>query len=191
MKEILRSLRTKNNYSQSAVADYLDISRQMYNKYENGSAEPSIKNIKKLCELYKVSADLFFQTKIKENLNTDLYSYDSKKTKTLCVASPSVAYRTSPAADEKNNGLFQEVINLIPLLQLNEQISLMSKLASSIEKLSCNQSAQLQTDKITLKQKKVKKIPDAEYNLLLNIEETKKIKESSLSRIREILKNDE
>ena len=57
MQEILRSLRTENNYSQSAVADYLNISRQMYNKYENGLTEPSLKNIKKLCELYNVSAD--------------------------------------------------------------------------------------------------------------------------------------
>ena len=42
MKELLRSLRNKNNYSQSAVAEYLEISRQMYNKYENGTAEPSL-----------------------------------------------------------------------------------------------------------------------------------------------------
>ena len=49
MKELLRSLRNKNNYSQSAVAEYLEISRQMYNKYENGTAEPSLKNIKKIC----------------------------------------------------------------------------------------------------------------------------------------------
>lgn len=41
MQEILRSLRTENNYSQRAVANYLNISRQMYNKYENGLAEPS------------------------------------------------------------------------------------------------------------------------------------------------------
>lgn len=61
MQEILRSLRTENNYSQSAVAAYLDISRQMYNKYESGTAEPSLKNIKKLCALYKVSADVFFE----------------------------------------------------------------------------------------------------------------------------------
>ncbi|MCR4899486.1 MAG: helix-turn-helix transcriptional regulator, partial [Treponema sp.] len=40
MKDILRSLRIENNYSQSAVASYLDISRQMYNKYEMGNAEP-------------------------------------------------------------------------------------------------------------------------------------------------------
>ena len=44
MKEILRSLRNKNNYSQSAVAEYLEISRQMYNKYESGTAERRTSN---------------------------------------------------------------------------------------------------------------------------------------------------
>ena len=131
MKDILRSLRNENNYSQSAVASYLNISRQMYNKYENGLAEPSLKNIKKLCELYKVSADIFFK-----NLKVDEdnpYSYESHSSEELYVAEPEISYGVNNNQGNTKN-LLTELINLIPLLQLNEQISLMSRLASIIEK---------------------------------------------------------
>lgn len=104
MKEILRSLRTAHNYSQSAVASYLNISRQMYNKYENGSAEPSLKNIKKLCDLYKIPADVFLRSEldIEEKFSkSDLYSfnYDSE----LHIASPSVVYSPSKYFETKEN----------------------------------------------------------------------------------------
>ena len=60
MQEILRSLRTENNYSQSAVANYLNISRQMYNKYENGLAEPSAL-IERHSKLSKVLFDEIYE----------------------------------------------------------------------------------------------------------------------------------
>ena len=181
MKELLRSLRNQNNYSQSAVAEYLEISRQMYNKFENGIAEPSLKNIKKLCELYKVSADLFLGN-IKKEDNVS-YSYSSESSY-MNVASPSVPYGKSPETSNSKN-LLAELIKLIPLLKLNEQISLMSRLATIIEKQTCI----LETP--ALKTKKIKKIPDAAYNQYLESEELRRIRESSLAAIREILKNDE
>lgn len=183
MKEILRSLRNKNNYSQSAVADYLEISRQMYNKYESGTAEPSLKNIKKLCELYNVSADLFLGS-IQKDDNKVLYSYSSESSDCMNVASPAVPYgHSSEKLDSRN--LLAELIKLIPLLQLNEQISLMSRLAAIIEKQTCV------PDTPVIKTKKIKKIPDAVYNQYLNNEGLQKLRESSLASIREILKNDE
>ena len=183
MKELLRSLRNKNNYSQSAVAEYLEISRQMYNKYENGTADPSLKNIKKLCELYKVSADLFLDN-IKNDDNKVVYSYDSEAETGLKVASPAVPYGKSPAKSDSKN-LLAELIRLIPLLRLSEQISLMSKLATIIENQTCI------PEPPALKTKKIKKIPDASYNQYLNSAESQKIRKSSLAAIREILKNDE
>ena len=67
MQEILRSLRTENNYSQSAGANYLNISRQMYNKYDNGLAEPSalIERLSKLSTvlLYEVYEEIFWSLK--------------------------------------------------------------------------------------------------------------------------------
>ena len=182
MKEVLRSLRNQNNYSQCAVAEYLKISRQMYNKYEKGTAEPSLKNIKKLCELYKVSADVFLNN-IQKNENKVSYLYTSE-TSSLKVASPVVPYGKSPETVNSKN-LLAELIRLIPLLHLNEQISLMSRLASIIEKETCT------PEKPLLKTKKIKKIPDALYNSYLNTSELQKIRTASLANIREILKNDE
>lgn len=57
MNEILKKLRTLHNFSQSYVAEYLKISRQMYIKYESGEVEPSVKVVTDLCHLYKVSYD--------------------------------------------------------------------------------------------------------------------------------------
>lgn len=182
MKEILRSLRIKNNYSQIAVAEYLEISRQMYNKYENGTAEPSLKNIKKLCELFKVSADVLLEN-IQKNDNKISYSYSSESSN-MSVASPSVSYGKSPEKSDSKN-LLAELIRLIPLLQLNEQISLMSRLATIIEKQTCASESPV------IKTKKIKKIPDAAYNQYVNSEELQKLRQSSLATIREILKDDE
>ncbi len=182
MKEILRSLRNENNYSQSAVASYLEISRQMYNKYENGTAEPSLRNIKKLCELYKVSADVFFQNELEKK--SEQYSYESDNLSSMCVASPAAHYGSSSQYADKNN-LLAELIKLLPLLQLTEQIYLMSKLAKIIENQTCMQNNPV------IKTKKIKKIPDANYNNYLNSVEAKKIRNASLATIREILKNDE
>lgn len=180
MKELLRSLRNQNNYSQSAVADYLDISRQMYNKYETGTAEPSLRNIKKLCELYKVSADLFISNTQKDNSRV----FYSEASSCMSLASPAVPYGKSTEKSNSKN-LLAELIRLLPLLQLSEQISLMSRLATIIEKQTCKPETP------AIKTKKMKKIPDAAYNQYLNRTESQKIRQSTLAAIREILKNDE
>jgi len=189
MKEVLRSLRNQNNYSQTAVADYLEISRQMYNKYENGSAEPSVKNIRKLCELYKVSADIFFQEGKDLNKSQNFYKSLSENNYCLSVASPSVSYGSSSSAVPNKTNLLDKLIALLPDLKLTEQISLMSKLAVLIENQTCLQESK--TAHSAIKQKKIKKIPDAEYNSYFNKEESKKIARSGLSNVREILKDDE
>ena len=183
MQEILRSLRTENNYSQSAVAAYLDISRQMYNKYESGTAEPSLKNIKKLCALYKVSADVFLNKLKTDTQEFTPYTSHSSSSSEMEVASPNVAYGNS--TEQKDSNLLSEIYQLIPLLHFTEQISLLSRLASIIEQQSHTNNQPV------LKTKKKKKIPDAEYNSYLYSEEAKKIRNTSLANIREILKNDE
>ena len=71
------------------------------------------------------------------------------------------------------------------VLKLTEQISLMSRLASIIEKQT------FASDKAGIKTKKIKKIPDADYNRYLNADEAKAMRNASLANIREILKNDE
>ena len=184
MKEILRTLRNEHNYSQSAVASYLEISRQMYNKYETGLAEPSLKNIKKLCELYKVSSDVFLNNLKSGNQVSTRNGYDSVSSYESYVSSPTIPYGNTTNQDNSKK-ITDEIINLIPLLNLHDQISLMAELASIIEKQSNQQDAPV------LKTKKIKEIPDKEYNKYLTSEEAMRIRKASLSNIREILKNDE
>ena len=83
------------------------------------------------------------------------------------------------ASSDSNN------LPLIPSLTLKQQITLMAHLASIIE----NQFNLQNTP--SLKTKKIKKIPDAEYNKYINSEECRKTRESSLSKIKELLKDDD
>lgn len=53
----LKELRTKNNYSQAYVAEYLNISRQAISRWENGNATPDLDNLILLAKLYKTSVD--------------------------------------------------------------------------------------------------------------------------------------
>lgn len=55
MNNIIKYLREKHNYSQSQVAEALDVSRQAYIKYETGEVEPPVVVIRRLSRLYSVS----------------------------------------------------------------------------------------------------------------------------------------
>lgn len=53
----LKELRTKNNYSQTYVAEYLNISRQAISRWETGNATPDLDNLVLLAKLYNTSID--------------------------------------------------------------------------------------------------------------------------------------
>ena len=53
----LKELRTKNNYSQTYVAEQLNISRQAISRWENGNATPDLDNLILLAKLYNTSVD--------------------------------------------------------------------------------------------------------------------------------------
>ncbi len=55
--ERLRELRKKAGYSQEALAELLDVSRQAVSKWETGAANPDVNNLIRLGELYHVSTD--------------------------------------------------------------------------------------------------------------------------------------
>lgn len=57
LNERLRELRKKAGYSQEELAEELNISRQAVSKWENSTANPDIKNLIQLSELYRVSTD--------------------------------------------------------------------------------------------------------------------------------------
>lgn len=55
--EKLRDLREDNDLTQENVAKLLGTSQTMYARYERGANELPIRHLKKLCEIYNVSAD--------------------------------------------------------------------------------------------------------------------------------------
>lgn len=61
--EKLRDLREDNDLTQENVAKFLGTSQTMYARYERGANELPVRHLKKLCELYNVSADFLMGVK--------------------------------------------------------------------------------------------------------------------------------
>lgn len=57
IKDILKQERKKRNLTQQQVADILHIGRTAYGLYETGTNTPTLENLLKLADLYKVSLD--------------------------------------------------------------------------------------------------------------------------------------
>ena len=55
--EILQELREDRDLKQTAIADVLGTTQQVYSRYENGINEMPIRHLKTLCLYYNVSAD--------------------------------------------------------------------------------------------------------------------------------------
>lgn len=53
----IKTLRTQKGFSQEALADRLEISRQAIAKWESGQSRPSTGNLLTLCEVFGVSLD--------------------------------------------------------------------------------------------------------------------------------------
>lgn len=67
---ILKSLREEKNLRQADLADFLEISQQAYQRYENGTSEPNGDGFIKLADFYNVSTDyLLGRTPVRE-MNT-------------------------------------------------------------------------------------------------------------------------
>lgn len=152
MKETLKALREKNNYSQATVAKYLGISRQMYIKYESGEAEPPVKVIVALSKLYKVDYAQIIDNAAGSHIAKENIYDKSKISGNLCVASPSVAYGSSSPVVVMNNN-FELIKTIIPKLNIFEQLQILSLLASSIEKNGANEIVNLQSNKLSPKEK--------------------------------------
>ena len=124
MNEILKKLRTLHNYSQSYVAEYLKISRQMYIKYESGEVEPSVKVVTDLCHLYKVSYDTILgeQDYLQEKSDESKGDYASKSSGECYVASPAVYY----GVNKSYSALQSKAINQIKELSDFQIISVLA-----------------------------------------------------------------
>lgn len=61
--ENLKKARKAAKMSQEQVAEILNTSRSNISKYENETLEPNIQTLRKLCEIYKISADELLEIK--------------------------------------------------------------------------------------------------------------------------------
>ena len=57
LKEKLKELRKEKEYTQSQVAEMLKMSKTGYASWEQGLSEPGTTAIKKLCQIYNITAD--------------------------------------------------------------------------------------------------------------------------------------
>lgn len=64
MKEIIKYLRTINSFTQDEVAQKLEITRQSYIKYENGTVIPSAKTVQKIADIYGVTTTFIYENKV-------------------------------------------------------------------------------------------------------------------------------
>lgn len=55
--ENLKNIRHNAGISQEKLSDMCNIARSSISKYENGSQQPSLEVLEKLCECLKVSSD--------------------------------------------------------------------------------------------------------------------------------------
>ena len=90
MKDSIKALREKYNYSQSYLATYLQVSRQMYIKYESGEVEPPVKIVVALAKLYTVSYSQIIDDEFSPN--KEKVSYKIHQDSASEVASPIVSY---------------------------------------------------------------------------------------------------
>lgn len=86
--DVLKKLRKDNGYSQNAIAEYLDINRTTYTKYELGRI-PDAMVIAKLAQLYGVSADSIVEVCLDEAPPLDSLATlrASSKENAVCILS--------------------------------------------------------------------------------------------------------
>ena len=94
MKESIKNLRKQHNYSQSYLATYLKISRQMYIKYESGEVEPPVRIVVALAKLYDVSYSIIIDDKLCSSKDSVSYKINNHTEKS--VASAAVLYSSNP-----------------------------------------------------------------------------------------------
>lgn len=75
--ELLRDLRTDSDLTQQQVAEILDISASHYGHFETGIREPSLSTLRRICELFHVSADYLLGLSADESAEKLLRCYSS------------------------------------------------------------------------------------------------------------------
>ena len=104
-----------------------------------------------LSKLYKVDYAQIIDNAAGSHIAKENIYDNSKISGNLCVSSPSVAYGCSSPVVMNNN--FELIKTIIPKLNIFEQLQILSLLASSIEKNGANEIVNLQSNKLSPKEK--------------------------------------
>lgn len=136
MKTVIKELREINKYTQSDLASFLGISRQMYIKYETGEVEPPISIVKKLSTLFKVN----YATIIDGNSHPKV-EYKIKEQKPLCVA------------DSASNVLYSQsllqIFQNLCYLKYEELFKLLTEVVNLMEEKKSQTKILSQNDNLT------------------------------------------
>lgn len=74
--ENLQFLRKKNNLTQEALAEKLEVSRQSVSKWESDSAYPEMEKLLRICELFSCNLDTLLRGDVEQSQQEDTAQYD-------------------------------------------------------------------------------------------------------------------
>lgn len=83
MSENLIELRKAKKLTQIQVAEYLNVNRSTYTKYETGVSEPNIDTMKKLAELFEVDVNALVTDKSKGTAHDDAAQSSGERERAL------------------------------------------------------------------------------------------------------------
>ena len=81
----IAQLRKNANLTQAQLGEKLNVSAQAVSKWENSQSEPDLTTIRKMCALFGISTDVFFEIE-KQVENGDAKAFVSQDTYGVCVA---------------------------------------------------------------------------------------------------------
>jgi transcriptional regulator with XRE-family HTH domain len=131
MKETLKLLRERNNYSQAGLASYLGISRQTYIRYEKGEIVPSLDIISRLCKFYRIPYDVLIENKLNspDIQEKKSLSYKIENTEGLEL------HENTSINEDYGEGIsiyLNSIFSMLPKLIYTEQLKLLEKLSSMV-----------------------------------------------------------
>ncbi len=138
MNETLKALREQNNYSQAAVASYLDVSRQMYIKYENGEAVPPVKVVKQLSNFYRVPYEVILEDKLNHKFQSERDEsknlYDKEISDDEAESEVNDSCLAYGAAEDVSSYYLKSILEMLPKLVYREQLKLLERLSGLVQK---------------------------------------------------------
>ncbi|MBO4859500.1 MAG: helix-turn-helix transcriptional regulator [Treponema sp.] len=136
MNETLRALREQNNYSQAAVASYLNISRQMYIKYENGDAVPPVKTVVELSNFYRVPYDVILEDKLNHSERQKQQEKSEDGVYTIPEETELELHDSNAVFATMNNPSYYltSILEMLPKLVYKEQLKVLEKVSGLVQK---------------------------------------------------------